>query len=66
MALSYNTKKLKKEDLPKSWEDVINPKYKGTVALDDPLRAGPLSGLLAGLQGVLERRCALDEIHSAA
>jgi iron(III) transport system substrate-binding protein len=50
MALSYNTKKLKKEDLPKSWEDVINPKYKGAVALDDPLRAGPLSGLLAGFK----------------
>jgi iron(III) transport system substrate-binding protein len=50
MALSYNTKKLKREDLPKSWEDVINPKYKGAVALDDPLRAGPLSGLLAGFK----------------
>jgi iron(III) transport system substrate-binding protein len=50
MALSYNTRKLKKEELPKSWEDVINPKYKGTVALDDPLRAGPLSGMLAGLK----------------
>jgi iron(III) transport system substrate-binding protein len=50
MALSYNTKKLKKEELPKSWEDVINPKYKGMVALDDPLRAGPLSGMLAGLK----------------
>jgi ABC-type Fe3+ transport system substrate-binding protein len=50
MALSYNTKKLKAEELPKSWEDVINPKYKGMVALDDPLRAGPLSGLLAGMK----------------
>jgi iron(III) transport system substrate-binding protein len=50
MALSYNTKKLKKEELPKSWEDVINPKYKGMVALDDPIRAGPLSGLLAGFK----------------
>ncbi|HEX9452884.1 MAG TPA: extracellular solute-binding protein [Candidatus Binatia bacterium] len=50
MALSYNTKKLKAADLPKSWEDVINPKYKGMVALDDPLRAGPLSGLLAGMK----------------
>jgi iron(III) transport system substrate-binding protein len=39
MALSYNTKKLKNEDLPKSWEDVVNSKYKGGVALDDPLRA---------------------------
>jgi len=50
MALSYNTKKLKKEDLPKSWEDVINPKYKGVIALDDPVRAGPLSGMLAGMK----------------
>ncbi len=50
MALSYNTKKLKPEDAPKSWDDVSNPKYKGIVALDDPMRAGPLSGLLAGLK----------------
>src|SRR5439155_14238869 len=26
-ALAYNTKKLKREDVPKSWEDVTNPKY---------------------------------------
>ncbi len=50
MALSYNTKKLKSEDLPKSWEEVVDPRYKGRVALDDPLRAGPLSGMLAGLK----------------
>ncbi len=50
IALSYNTRKLKGPELPKSWEDVTNPKYKGMVALDDPLRAGPLSGMLAGLK----------------
>jgi iron(III) transport system substrate-binding protein len=50
MALSYNTKKIKTDELPKSWEDVANPKYKGIVALDDPMRAGPLSALLAGLK----------------
>ncbi len=49
-ALVYNTKKLKAGDLPKSWEDVANPKYKGNVALDDPMRAGPLSSQLAGLK----------------
>ena len=49
-ALTYNTKKLKPGDLPKSWEDVANPKYKGLVALDDPMRAGPLSSMLAGLK----------------
>ena len=48
--LAYNTKKMKPEELPKTWEDVANPKYKGTVALDDPLRAGPLSTQLAALK----------------
>lgn len=49
-ALAYNTKKMKAGDLPKSWEDVANPKYKGNVALDDPMRAGPLSTQLAALK----------------
>lgn len=50
-ALSFNTKKMKPADLPKSWEEVANPKFKGLVALDDPMRAGPLSSMLAGLKG---------------
>ena len=49
-ALAYNTKKIKPADLPKSWEEVANPKYKGMIALDDPMRAGPLSSMLAGLK----------------
>jgi iron(III) transport system substrate-binding protein len=49
-ALVYNTKKMKPADLPKSWEDVANPKYKGNVALDDPMRAGPLSTQLAAFK----------------
>jgi iron(III) transport system substrate-binding protein len=49
-ALAYNTRKMKPADLPKSWEDVANPKYKGMIALDDPMRAGPLSSMLSGLK----------------
>ncbi len=49
-ALTYNTKKIKPADLPKSWEEVANPKYKGMIALDDPMRAGPLSSMLAALK----------------
>jgi iron(III) transport system substrate-binding protein len=49
-ALAYNTKKIKPADLPKSWEEVANPKYKGMIALDDPMRAGPLSSMLSGLK----------------
>lgn len=49
--LAYNTGLLKSDDLPKTWEDVPNPQYMGEVALDDPLRAGPLSQMLAALAG---------------
>jgi iron(III) transport system substrate-binding protein len=49
-ALAYNTRKLKPEEAPKSWEEVTNPKYKGLVALDDPMRAGPLSSMLAAFK----------------
>lgn len=49
-ALAFNTKKMKPADMPKSWEDVANPKYKGMIALDDPMRAGPLSSMLSGLK----------------
>lgn len=49
-ALAFNTKKMKAADAPKSWEDVANPKFKGLVALDDPMRAGPLSSMLAALK----------------
>jgi len=49
-ALAFNTKKIKPADLPKSWEEVASPKYKGMIALDDPMRAGPLSSMLSGLK----------------
>lgn len=50
--LAYNTKRMKAEDLPEAWEDVANPRYRGMVALDDPLRSGPLSHMIAALKGV--------------
>jgi ABC-type Fe3+ transport system substrate-binding protein len=46
--LAYNTKLLKPEEAPKSWEDVVNTKAK--VALDDPLRGGPLTWQLIALR----------------
>ena len=49
-ALAFNTKKMKAADMPKSWEEVANPKFKGMIALDDPMRAGPLSSMLSGLK----------------
>lgn len=48
--LAYNTNLLRPEDIPKTWEDVANSKYKEIVGLDDPMRAGPLSHMLAALR----------------
>jgi iron(III) transport system substrate-binding protein len=49
-ALAFNSRKMKPAEAPKSWEEVANPKYKGMIALDDPMRAGPLSSMLAALK----------------
>jgi len=40
IALMYNTKLVKKEDLPKTWKDLLDPRWKGKIAISDPTRAG--------------------------
>jgi len=34
-AVGYNTKMVKKDEAPKSWQDLLDPKWKGTFAMDD-------------------------------
>ncbi|MBX9451533.1 MAG: extracellular solute-binding protein [Mesorhizobium sp.] len=41
-AIVYNTKLLKKEDLPKKWSDLADPKYKGKLTLPPPSNAQSL------------------------
>jgi ABC-type Fe3+ transport system substrate-binding protein len=48
--LAYNSKLITSADLPKNWEDVTNSKYAGKVAMDNPLRGGPMTWLLVGLK----------------
>ncbi len=31
---AYNTNKIKKQDLPKTWEDLANPKWKGKIGIE--------------------------------
>lgn len=38
-SLEYNTRLVKKADLPKSWEDLIDPKWKSKIAINDPARS---------------------------
>ena len=40
IALMYNTKLVKKDDLPRTWKDLLDRKWKGKIAISDPTRAG--------------------------
>lgn len=35
--IGYNTKLVAREQIPKSWEDLLNPLWKGRIALDDEM-----------------------------
>ena len=43
---AYNTKLVKKEELPKTWEDLVNPKWKGKLGIEQED-----SDWLAGIYG---------------
>jgi iron(III) transport system substrate-binding protein len=40
IAIMYNTRNVKKEDVPKTWRELTDPKWKGRIAISDPNRAG--------------------------
>lgn len=41
VSIGYNTKKVSKSEAPKSWKDVLDPKWKGRIASIDPRKSGP-------------------------
>ncbi|MBQ5343797.1 MAG: ABC transporter substrate-binding protein, partial [Acidaminococcaceae bacterium] len=40
MGIAYNTTKVKKEEAPKTWNDLLDPKWKGQIVMTDPGTAG--------------------------
>jgi iron(III) transport system substrate-binding protein len=40
MAMAYNTKVLKEDEIPKRWEDLLNPKWKGRMTMSDAASSG--------------------------
>jgi len=40
LVILANTKEVKEADLPKSWADLLNPKWKGKIAFTDPANSG--------------------------
>jgi iron(III) transport system substrate-binding protein len=51
--IAINTTLVKPEDEPRSWKDVLDPKWKGKLALDDPRGSGPGAYVLAAVEEVL-------------
>lgn len=39
-SFAYNTDQLSEADAPKDWEDLLDPKYKGKIGMQDPLSGG--------------------------
>ncbi|MFC4620311.1 extracellular solute-binding protein [Camelliibacillus cellulosilyticus] len=40
MVIMYNKDQVKDSDAPKSWNDLLNPKWKGKIAYADPAKSG--------------------------
>ena len=40
MIIAYNADKLKAEDAPKNWTDLADPKWKGKIAMPNPMLSG--------------------------
>ena len=40
MIIAYNKDKIRKEDIPTSWADLTDPKYKGKIAMPNPMLSG--------------------------
>lgn len=50
VALAYNTEQLKPQDVPKTWSDLADPKWKGRFLLTDPQVADNYMGWLDAVE----------------
>lgn len=52
MAMAYNTEMVSAEEAPKTWEDLLDPKWKGKLALTDAASASSALHWFAAIQSV--------------
>lgn len=57
LGLAYNTQKVHKSELPATWADLVDPKWKGKIAVNDPAMETSMSGLIA----ILKRAGVIDD-----
>ncbi len=53
VGLLYNPRLVKAEDTPKSWKDLLDPKWKGKIVMPDPTRHSTTTTWLANLEKLL-------------
>ena len=49
LLMEYNTSQLNKEDVPKSWSELNDPKWKGKVVVADPYKSASGLGFVKGM-----------------
>lgn len=47
MVIMYNTNLVSEAEAPKSWKDILNPTFKGKIAMADPAKSGSAYTILA-------------------
>jgi iron(III) transport system substrate-binding protein len=52
MSMAYNTEMISAEEAPKTWEDLLDPKWKGKLALTDAASASSALHWFAAIQSV--------------
>jgi iron(III) transport system substrate-binding protein len=52
MSIAYNTEMISAEEAPKTWEDLLDPKWKGKLALTDAASASSALHWFAAIQDV--------------
>ena len=51
--IAYNTQVVTREQAPKDWDEVLDPKWKGRLAVQDPIPSGTGNGVFRWLWHVL-------------
>jgi len=60
---AYNTKQIKKADLPKTWEDLTNPKWKGKIGIEQE-DSDWLAGIFADIGDARARKVFKDIVST--